>query len=104
MHGNFEVVVQERGNLIHYWHDNATKRWSSGGTISNAASGPGCITQSDIKSRDGSGVEQRNFEVVALEGNNLVHYWHDNTKRWSHFRNISTTASRAGCIIQSDWG
>lgn len=46
-----------------------------------------------------------NFEVVALEGNNLAHYWHNNTTgRWTRFRNISTRATGVGCIFQSDFG
>ena len=37
-----------------------------------AATGPGCIIQSDF-----SGGDHGNFEVVVLEGNQLVHYFHD---------------------------
>ena len=37
IHGNFEVVVQEGSNLLHYWHDNTTRKWSRAATISNAA-------------------------------------------------------------------
>ena len=82
-HGNFEVVVQEGSNLLHYWHDNTTRKWSRAATISNAATGPGCIIQSDFKSPDPQRVIHGNFEVVVQEGSNLLHYWHDNTDGWS---------------------
>jgi hypothetical protein len=37
------------------------------------STGVGCLIQSDFIS-NGHG----NFETVALQGNDLVHYWHDN--------------------------
>jgi hypothetical protein len=40
--------------------------------ISTAATGPGSIIQGHF------GDEHNNFEVVVLEGNELVHYWHHN--------------------------
>jgi len=75
-HGNFEVVVLEGNQLVHYFHDNSdvSLPWQRGQVISTAASGPGAIIQSDFKSGD-----HGNFEVVVLEGNQLVHYFHDNS-------------------------
>jgi hypothetical protein len=103
-HGNFEVVVLEGRNLVHYWHDNSdvNKPWQRGQTITTRATGPGCIIQSDFRS-DNHG----NFEVVVIEGNQLVHYWHDNSdvnKPWQRAQIITANATGPGCIIQSDFG
>ncbi len=72
---NFEVVVLEGKNLVHYFHDNSkdlvSSPWVRLQTITTAATGPGCIIQSTF----GNG----NFEVVVPEGKNLVHYFHDNS-------------------------
>src|SRR5207245_2404576 len=48
--------------------------WQRAQTITTRASGPGCIIQSDF-----GGGDHKNFEVVVLEGNELVHYFHDNS-------------------------
>src|SRR5438067_847925 len=74
-HGNFELVVLESSNLVRYWHDNSNMKspWQRGEVITNRATGPGCIIQGDFR----SGAND-NFEVVVPEGNELVHYWHDN--------------------------
>ncbi len=103
-HGNFEVVVLEGNNLVHYWHDNSdvNKPWGRGQIISTQATGPGSIIQSNFRSGD-----HGNFEVVVLEGNNLVHYWHDNSdvnKPWGRGQIISTQATGPGSIIQSNFG
>ena len=102
-HGNFEVVALEGNQLVHYFHDNSdvSLPWQRGQVISTAASGPGAIIQSDFKSGD-----HGNFEVVALEGNQLVHYFHDNSDvslPWQRGQVISTAASGPGAIIQSDF-
>ncbi len=102
-HGNFEVVVPEGSNLIHYWHDNGdvASPWQRGQTISTAATGPASIIQSDFRSGD-----HGNFEVVALEGHTLVHYFHDNSNTanpWRRAQVISTAATSAGSLIQSDF-
>src|SRR5271166_270565 len=102
-HGNFEVVVPEGRTLVHYFHDNSevASPWRRGQTISTQASGPASIIQSDFKS-GGHG----NFEVVVLEGRNLVHYFHDNSdvaSPWRRAQVISTAATSGGAIIQSDF-
>jgi hypothetical protein len=100
-HKNFEVVVLEGNNLVHYWHDNSNvgNHWQRGQTISSLATGPGCIIQSNFHSgKHGS------FEVVVPEGRNLAHWWHDNADvslPWKRGQIISTDASGPGCIIQS---
>src|ERR1700753_4461277 len=69
-HRNFEAVVWNGSELAHWWHDNSNVNlpWERGQTISTFATGPGSIIQSDF------GNEHKNFEVVVLEGRNLVHY------------------------------
>lgn len=101
--GNFEVVVLEGNELVHYWRPNDDVRfaWRRGEVISRRATGPGCIIQSTLKS---GGAQQGNFEVVVQEGNRLAHYWHDNSKPhgpW-HFSELFGTDIRSGpSFIQS---
>jgi Domain of unknown function (DUF4185) len=102
-HKNFEVVALQGRELTHWWHDNSDVNvpWRRGQTISSQATGPGCIIQSDFR-----GDEHGNFEVVVLEGNELVHYFHDNSDvnlPWQRAQTISTRATGPGCIIQSDF-
>lgn len=50
------------------------------------------------------GASNNNFVAVVLEGSNLVHYFKDNLtpgNPWISTYTISTTASSAGCLIQS---
>ena len=103
-HGNFEVVVLEGNELVHYFHDNSDVNlpWRRGQTISTRATGPGCIIQSDFGSDD-----HGNFEVVVLEGNELVHYFHDNSDvnlPWRRGQTITTRATGPGSIIQGPFG
>ena len=67
-HGNFEVAMLKGKELVHWWHDNSdvNSLWQRGQTISRNATGPGCIIQSNFGGVHG------NFEVVVLEGNELV--------------------------------
>lgn len=102
-HGNFEVVVPEGRNLVHYFHDNSNvaSPWRRAQIISTNATGPATIIQSDFRSGN-----HGNFEVVVLEGNNLVHYFHENddvNKPWRRGQTISTRATSSGTIIQSDF-
>jgi hypothetical protein len=100
--GNFEVVVLEPDGLWHHWHDNSNVNspWQRGGLVSAAATGPGCIIQSNLGSPG-------NFEVVVLEGNELWHHWHDNSNvnsPWQRGQRISAHANGPGSIIQSNFG
>ena len=101
-HGNFEVVVREGNDLVHYWHDNGdvASPWQHGQVITSHATGPASIIQSDFRGEHG------NFEVVVREGNDLVHYWHDNgdvASPWQHGQTISHMAGGPGTIVQSDF-
>jgi hypothetical protein len=100
-HKNFETVVLQGADLVHYWRDNANVdyRWVRGQVITRSATGPGCIIQSSFRSGD-----HGNFEVVAPEGRNLVHYWHDNSNvrsAWRRGQVISTNVTGSDAIIQS---
>src|SRR5207249_4088327 len=102
-HKNFEVVALQGNELIHWWHDNSdvSLAWRRGQTITKHATRPGCIIQSDFRSGD-----HGNFEVVVLEGHNLVHYFHDNSNvglPWQRAQTITTDATGPGWIIQSDF-
>jgi hypothetical protein len=102
-HKNFEVVALQEAALTHWWHDNSdvSLLWHRGQTITTQASGPGCIIQSDFSDGD-----HRNFEVVVLEGNQLVHYFHDNSEvnlPWQRAQTITSHATGPGCVIQSDF-
>lgn len=100
--GNFEVVALEGTRLVHYWKDNSDVHhpWRPGGLISDRATGPACIIESNIGSPG-------NFEVVVPEGSRLVHYWKDNGDvhhPWQMGGVISDRATGPGCIIQSNIG
>lgn len=104
--GNFEAVVLEGNNLVHYWRNNLSTpfTWKSTKIITSKATGPGCIIQSTYGTPDHPG----NFEVVVPEGSNLRHYWRDNadtSSDWQLGGTITTTASGyPGSLIQSDYG
>jgi hypothetical protein len=105
--GNLEVVVLEAKGLVHYAcpkEDGHYTNWTdrkNPDVVSGFAAGPGCIIQSTFGTGD-----HGNFEVVVLEGSELVHYWHDNNapgSPWQRGAVISTRATGPGCIIQSDY-
>lgn len=89
-HGNFEALVLEGSNLVHYFKVNTSvdTPWSRGPIVSTQATGPGCIIQSDYLS--GS---HGNFEAVVQEGSNLVHFFKINTS--------SDTPWQRGAVITS---
>lgn len=94
---SLEVIVLQTEGLVHYRKNNQTGQWINQGIISEKATGAGCIIQSTFQS-DNHG----NFEVIALEGNQLVHYWKDHTKNeWDRGAVISDRATSPGWIIQS---
>lgn len=102
--GNFEAVIFEPGQgLVHYFRDNTKGQgWNKTAVISSLATGSGCIIQSSFGTPDAPG----NFEVVVLEGKNLVHYFRDNTpnkQTWSRTAVITSSATGPGTIIQSSY-
>jgi hypothetical protein len=106
--GNLEAVLVEGSRLVHWWAGSTPDPktgdprfgWHRAGTITEAATGPGSIIQSTIGTPG-------NFEVVALEGHRLVHYFKDNSDLSHPFRMggvITDRATGPGCIIQSSIG
>jgi hypothetical protein len=99
---NYDLVVLEGTELVHYWTDNADSppKWNRAQVITSQATGPGCIIESNYLT--GSIF---NFEVVVPEGSNLIHYWHGGADRntpWHRVPTpITTHAASAGCLIQS---
>jgi hypothetical protein len=73
-HGNFEVVVQEGPQLVHYWRDNSRpgQPWHRGQVITTSAGAAGSLIESHFGAPG-------NFEVVVPEGPVLKHYFHCNT-------------------------
>ena len=102
-HGNFEALILEGSNLVHYFKLNSSvdTPWSRGPIVSTLATGAGCLIQSDYMSG-----EHGNFEAVVLEGSALVHYFKVNTSvaaPWQRGAVISSQATGPGCLIQSDF-
>jgi len=106
--GNFEAVLLQGKNLVHYYRDNSSTgkgKWNGPtATISTKATAPGCIIQSSYSTPNAPG----NFEVVVLEGSNLVHYYRDNSstgkEKWNGpTATISPNATGPGTIIQSTY-
>jgi hypothetical protein len=99
----FALVLE--GNYLNiYWRpSNNIGQWNLLNAVTDRATGPGCIIQSDFQSgNEGHG----NFEVVVLEGSNLVHYWgykQNGDLVWHTGGVITTGASGPGCIIQSSF-
>ena len=93
----------EGHELVHYFHDNSdvSRQWQRGQTITTDATGPGCIIQSDFR-----GGDHGNFEVVVPQGDQLVHYFHDNSnvnRPWQRGQTVTARIGGPACIIQSDF-
>lgn len=72
-HGNFELVVRERGKLRHYWRNNdkSDLPWMRGPSFSDHITGTPSLIQGNF-GRKG------NFELLTQRGDCLVHYWRNN--------------------------
>ncbi|MCX5934629.1 MAG: hypothetical protein NTU99_07560, partial [Pseudanabaena sp. LacPavin_0818_WC45_MAG_42_6] len=97
--GNFEAVVREGSNLVHYWHDNSnvSSSWQKAQIIANSVTGAGCIIQRKFSD---------SLDVVVLEGAQLNHYTNPNVttgQPWIFQGAISTGATASGCLIESDF-
>lgn len=74
--GNFELVVpRSGGGLSAYWRDNdaAGFPWHGPANFGSGSVTGTCLIQSNFGG---------NLEVVAVVGNQLVHYWRDPTFTW----------------------
>lgn len=105
--GNFEVVVPEGHDLVHYWRKNSdgSKRWYRAQVITNRATGAASLIQSTYRSDSSA---PGNFELIVMEGRDLVHYWRDNSHPgdvWTR-QAVITTASQngPGTLIESSYG
>ena len=99
---NFELVVPEGDDLVHYYRDNSRGGWHRAQIVTSGVTGPACMLQSNYP----KGADHGNFEVVVLEGSDLVHYWHDNgnvTNPWQRGVTITSHAASGACFIQSDY-
>jgi hypothetical protein len=91
--GNFEALVLEGTNLVHYWRDNSTPGlpWNRGPIVSSGVTGPACLIESSFRA---DANQPGNFEALVLEGENLIHYWRDNS--------ASGTPWNRGAIVVSE--
>lgn len=101
---NFELVVLEGSNLVHYWRANDTWNtpWRKGDVISSRAIAAGSIVQSDYMSGGHGNLEV----VVPEEGGELVHYWRDSGRPnspWIRAGLVTTGVTGAACLITSDY-
>lgn len=99
--GNFEVVVLEGGQPVHYWraNDDSVHPWSRGRSFGSGATGAPALIQSNFGSKG-------NFEVVVREGSQLRHYWRDNdetTLSWHQGALFGNNVASDPCLIQSNF-
>lgn len=97
--GNFDLVVLQGTSLVHYWHDNSDPAlaWHRGEVITQSASAPGCLIQSDF---DG------NLEVVVPEGDQVAHYFRSAgpMSTWQRAQSFGAGVTGQPSIIQSSIG
>jgi hypothetical protein len=103
--GNFEALVLEGHNLVHYWRDNNASGapWRRSVVVSSAATGPACMIEGPYRPAPG---KPGNFEALVLEGHNLVHYWRDNNASGTPWRRsvvVSSAATGPACMIEGPY-
>jgi hypothetical protein len=103
--GNFEALVPEGNNLVHYWRDNTaggSLPWHRGAVVSTTSTGPASLIEGSYGK---TATNPGNFEALVLEGSNLWHYWRDNTAGgslpWHRSVVVSGTATGPGTLIQN---
>jgi len=108
-HGNFEALILEGSQLVHYWHDNAdnTSPWRRGQVVFDRVAGDASLIQGNL----GEG-NHGNFEAVILEAtasadrHDLCHWYRDNSRDespWIRGARITSNAVYPGCIIQGNF-
>ena len=97
--GNFEMVIPRRGDrLSHYWRNNDAPGYPWSGPTDF---GTGVVLGTALIQSSFGG----NLELVALVGNQLVHYWRDSSFAW-HGPTAPFASGIAGnpTLIQSSFG
>jgi hypothetical protein len=84
--GNFEALVLEGNDVVHYWRDNSDPNltWHAGVVVSSHAIGPACLIESSFRADEG---KPGNFEALLNETTTagqalldaVVHHWRDNS-------------------------
>jgi hypothetical protein len=100
--GNFEVVAPHAGGgLVHWWRDNdgASVTWHGPTRFGSGSVRAAALIQSNF-GRLG------NLEVVALVGDQLVHWWRDDggTWKWTKGATFATGVAGTPALIQSSHG
>jgi Domain of unknown function (DUF1929)/Glyoxal oxidase N-terminus len=100
--GNFEVVAPHvGGGLAHWWRDNdaASVTWHGPVRFGSGSVRAAALIQSNF-GRLG------NLEVVALVGDQLVHWWRDDggTWKWTKGAKFATGVAGPPALIQSSHG
>jgi kumamolisin len=103
--GNFEALVLEGSNLVHYWRDNSDPNlpWDRSVVVSSVATAAACLIEGSFR---GDSSKPGNFEALVLEGSNLVHYWRDNSDPnlpWYPGAIVSLSASGPACMIEGSF-
>ena len=95
--GDFEVVVPEGDEVVHYSLVNSSGPSSSKHRrviAKPGVAGPGAVLENRTN---------EHLEAVVLQGQSLVHYWFD-ASGWHRRAEITARASGAPALIQSDFG
>jgi hypothetical protein len=101
--GNFEVVVQQGTDLVHYWHPNAEAglAWQRAQVISTTATAPGCLIQSTRR----AGGPHGNLEAIVPEaGGTVTHYASDSSRPgspWQAIGSFGTNVTGSVSMTQS---
>ena len=100
--GNFEVVLREGTQLVHYWRNNDDHGlpWHQSVIIANNVKSDPAMIQSTFG-------DMGNFEVVVREGNKLRHYWRNNDDPghpWKKGKLFGDKVNSAPAMIQSTFG
>ena len=101
--GNFELVAPRfRGQLLVLTRDNdkSTLLWSQDGIFGTGDFTGASLVQSNFGSGPG------NFEVVAIQGNQLHHFWRADTLpfAWSGSTTIGSGVTGGPSMIQGTFG
>jgi hypothetical protein len=101
---NIDALLLEGRNIVHYWMDGASRKWTRGPVVSTAATGPACMVESAARSNTN---DPGNFEALILEGSNLVHYWRNNSaagQPWARTVVVSSNATGPASIGAAGYG